>query len=57
MAEVLAASPVEFVETARGLVAVRRTPLRGSGPHERAVLIHGLGAYARDVGRACRCLT
>lgn len=46
MAEVEPAPPVEFVETGAGRIAVRRTPPRGQGPHEPAVLIHGLGAYA-----------
>ena len=38
-----APAPVEFVETSVGEIAVRRTPVRGDGPHEPAVLVHGLG--------------
>ncbi len=36
-------APVEFVSTSVGEIAVRRTPVRGDGPHEPAVLVHGLG--------------
>ena len=36
-------APVEFLSTSVGEIAVRRTPVRGSGPHEPAVLVHGLG--------------
>ena len=36
-------APVEMIATAVGEIAVRRTPVRGSGPHEPAVLVHGLG--------------
>lgn len=35
--------PVDQVDTWAGPVAVRRTPVRGDGPHEPAVLVHGLG--------------
>jgi pimeloyl-ACP methyl ester carboxylesterase len=38
-----APAPVEFVSTSVGEIAVRRTPVRGPGPHEPAVLVHGLG--------------
>ena len=34
---------MELVATAVGEIAVRRTPVRGAGPHEPAVLVHGLG--------------
>ncbi len=37
------AAPVEQVQTRLGPIAVRRTPTRGPGPHEPAVLVHGLG--------------
>ena len=36
-------APVQFVATPVGPVAVRRTPTRGEGPHEPAVMVHGLG--------------
>lgn len=36
-------APVTQVVTPLGPVAVRRTPTRGDGPHEPAVLVHGLG--------------
>ncbi len=39
-------APVELVETEVGQIAVRRTPVRGDGPHEPAVLVHGLGGNA-----------
>lgn len=39
-------APVEQVATAVGEVAVRRTPTRGPGPHEPAILIHGLEGNA-----------
>lgn len=39
-------APVEFVTTGVGEIAVRRTPVRGAGPHEPAVLVHGLGGNA-----------
>ena len=38
-----APAPVELIATSAGDIAVRRTPERGSGPHEPAVLVHGLG--------------
>ena len=38
-----APAPVEMLETAVGEIAVRRTPVRGDGPHEPAVMVHGLG--------------
>lgn len=40
--------PVEMVSTSLGPVAVRRTPVSGEGPHEPAVLVHGLGGSSRD---------
>jgi pimeloyl-ACP methyl ester carboxylesterase len=39
-------APVQMVATAVGEVAVRRTPVRGDGPHEPAVFVHGLGGNA-----------
>jgi pimeloyl-ACP methyl ester carboxylesterase len=36
-------APVEAIATAAGEVAVRRTPVRGEGPHEPALFVHGLG--------------
>ena len=41
--ELPAPAPVEFLPTSVGEIAVRRTPVRGAGPHEPAVLVHGLG--------------
>ena len=41
--ELPAPAPVEFLPTDVGEIAVRRTPVQGSGPHEPAVLVHGLG--------------
>jgi pimeloyl-ACP methyl ester carboxylesterase len=38
-----APAPVEMLTTSVGEIAVRRTPTRGDGPHEPAVLVHGLG--------------
>ena len=38
-----APAPVGMLATAVGEIAVRRTPVRGDGPHEPAVLVHGLG--------------
>lgn len=38
-----APAPMEVVSTALGDIGVRRTPTRGDGPHEPAVLVHGLG--------------
>jgi pimeloyl-ACP methyl ester carboxylesterase len=37
---------VEHVDTAVGRIALRRTPKRGEGPREPAILIHGLGGTA-----------
>ena len=39
-------APVQYVATAVGDIAVRRTPVRGPGPHEPAVMVHGLGGNA-----------
>ena len=44
--DLAAPAPVEFVSTSVGPIAVRRTPVRGDGPHEPAVLVHGLGGNA-----------
>lgn len=38
--------PAETIATGVGPVSVRRTPVRGDGPHEPAVLVHGLGGNA-----------
>ena len=35
-----------MIQTRVGTIAVRRTPIRGGGPHEPAVLVHGLGGNA-----------
>ena len=40
--------PVEMVSTSAGEIAVRRTPVRGPGPHEPAVFVHGLGGNATN---------
>ena len=39
-------APVELIDTQVGQIAVRRTPTRGDGPHEPAILVHGLGGNA-----------
>jgi pimeloyl-ACP methyl ester carboxylesterase len=39
-------APVQSIETSVGQVAIRRTPTRGGGAHEPAVLVHGLGGNA-----------
>lgn len=38
-----APADVAKIETRVGTIAVRRTPTRGAGPHEPAILVHGLG--------------
>ena len=43
MTDLPAPAAVTMVATERGELAVRRTPVRGDGPHEPAVLVHGLG--------------
>jgi pimeloyl-ACP methyl ester carboxylesterase len=39
-------APVQFIDTSVGQVAIRRTPMRGGGAHEPALLVHGLGGNA-----------
>ncbi len=41
-----APADVELIDTPVGQIAVRRTATRGPGPHEPAVLVHGLGGNA-----------
>lgn len=43
MSDLPSPAAVVQVPTAHGSVGVRRTPTRGPGPHEPAVLVHGLG--------------
>lgn len=46
MTDLPAPAPVEMLSTSVGEIAIRRAPVRGDGPHEPAVLVHGLGGNA-----------